>query len=74
MGHSAQENNIGIKMAGGYWDNPKNHGLPSGLAMFCLFDAANGAPLCILDGMCVAIGSDCMDTWKRPPRLSTPHV
>ncbi len=50
MGYSKPENIIGIKMAGGYWDNPKNFNLPSGLAMICLFDAANGVPVCILDG------------------------
>lgn len=50
MGYSAQEDIIGIKMAGGYWDNPKNFDLPSGLAMICLFDARNGVPLCVIDG------------------------
>ncbi|WP_324823875.1 ornithine cyclodeaminase family protein [Sinanaerobacter sp. ZZT-01] len=50
MGYSEQEDIIGIKMAGGYWDNPKKYNLPSGLAMICLFDAANGVPICILDG------------------------
>ena len=69
MGYSMPGNVIGIKMAGGYWDNPKNYGLPSGLAMICLFDAANGAPICILDGTLItgyrtaaagAIGAMCL--------------
>lgn len=50
MGYSRQEEIIGIKMAGGYWDNPKKYNMPSGLAVICLFNAVNGAPLCILDG------------------------
>ncbi len=50
MGYSKPESIIGIKMAGGYWDNPKKYALPSGIAMICLFDARNGTPMCILDG------------------------
>lgn len=50
MGYSEEEEIIGIKMAGGYWNNPLKYNLPSGLAVICLFNAVNGTPLCILDG------------------------
>ena len=53
MGYSMEEEIIGIKMAGGYWDNPKKYNMPSGVAVICLFDATNGFPVCILDGTLV---------------------
>lgn len=50
FGYAIKEDIIGIKMAGGFWDNPKNYNIPSGVAIIVLFDAKNGIPLCILDG------------------------
>ncbi|MGN0141879.1 MAG: ornithine cyclodeaminase family protein [Roseburia sp.] len=49
-GYSQQEEIIGIKMAGGFWDNPKKYNLPSAIAMICLYDGENGIPVCIMDG------------------------
>lgn len=49
-GYSQQEEIIGIKMAGGFWDNPKKYNLPSTIAMICLYDGENGIPVCIMDG------------------------
>lgn len=49
-GYSRQEEIIGVKMAGGFWDNPKNYQLPSAIAMICLFSGENGIPVCIMDG------------------------
>lgn len=49
-GYSMEENVISMKIASGYWDNPKNYGLSSCVALICLFDARNGVPLCVMDG------------------------
>lgn len=49
-GYIRTEDVIGIKVAGGYWNNPKNFGIPSGVALICLLDARNGIPICIMDG------------------------
>lgn len=49
-GYSQQEEIIGIKMAGGFWENPKKYNIPSAIAMICLFDGENGTPVCIMDG------------------------
>jgi len=49
-GYIKTDDVIGIKVAGGYWDNPKNFGIPSGVALICLLDAKNGVPICIMDG------------------------
>ncbi|MBQ9534434.1 MAG: ornithine cyclodeaminase family protein [Clostridia bacterium] len=49
-GCSLRSNVIGVKMASGYWDNPKNYGLPAAVALICLYDARSSYPLCILDG------------------------
>jgi len=40
----------GMKFAGGYWDNPKNYGLPSVIGIILLVDGKNGLPLAIMDG------------------------
>lgn len=49
-GYSEQEEIIGIKMAGGFWDNPKKYNLPSAVALICLYSGENGVPVCIMDG------------------------
>lgn len=49
-GYSSEENIISMKIAGGYWDNPQNFGLPSCVALICLFDGSNGVPICVMDG------------------------
>ncbi|MDO4573099.1 MAG: ornithine cyclodeaminase family protein [Clostridia bacterium] len=49
-GYSSEEEIISMKIAGGYWDNPKNFGLSSCVALICLFDGRNGLPLCVMDG------------------------
>jgi ornithine cyclodeaminase/alanine dehydrogenase len=54
-GYSQKEEIIGIKMAIGYWDNPKNYKLPTGMATICLYDGRNGFPICIMDGTLVTL-------------------
>lgn len=49
-GYSLPEQMIGVKTAGGFWDNPKLYQLPTGLALICLYDAKSGFPVCIMDG------------------------
>lgn len=41
---------ICTKIASGFWDNPKNFGLPTGLALVSLIDARNGVPISVMDG------------------------
>lgn len=48
-GCDLRQNTIGVKMASGFWDNPKK-GLPSMYGIITLFDAETSYPLCILDG------------------------
>ena len=40
----------GLKLAGGYWDNPEKFGLPSVIGIIVLTDGRNGMPLAIMDG------------------------
>lgn len=49
-GYSREEDLISIKIAGGYWDNPKDYGLSSCVALICLFNGKNGVPICVMDG------------------------
>ncbi len=49
-GYSREEDLISMKIASGFWDNPKKFDLPSCVALVCLLDADNGVPLCIMDG------------------------
>lgn len=47
----AKDNDIiSIKTASGYFDNVKNHGLPTMLASIMLLDGKTGYPICIMDG------------------------
>jgi alanine dehydrogenase len=41
---------ISIKIASGYWNNPKNHRLPAMHAPLVLLAGKTGYPLCIMDG------------------------
>ena len=68
-GYSRQEEIIGFKMAGGFWDNPKKYDLASTIAMICLFDGKNGVPICVMDGTLItayrtaaagALGAICL--------------
>lgn len=43
-------NAISIKIASGYWDNPKNYMLPTMIANITILDGKTGYPLCIMDG------------------------
>ncbi|WXR60932.1 ornithine cyclodeaminase family protein [Peptostreptococcaceae bacterium AGR-M142] len=49
-GYSKSKDIIGMKVAGGFWNNPKLYNLPSGVALINLFDAKTGIPLAIMDG------------------------
>lgn len=49
-GYSKSKDIIGMKIAGGFWDNPKLYDLPSGVALINLFDAKTGIPVAIMDG------------------------
>lgn len=48
--YSKSQKIISIKCASGYWDNPKQHNLPTLLATIQLLDGITGYPLCIMDG------------------------
>ncbi len=49
-GYSRDNDLISMKIAGGFYDNPQNYGLSSCVALICLLDAANGVPVCVMDG------------------------
>jgi len=46
---------VGAKIAGGYLDNPKNFGLPTGMGVIILLDARNGMPLAIMEGWHITV-------------------
>lgn len=39
----------GVKVAGGFWDNPRKYNLPSVIGTFILSSAETGAPLAVMD-------------------------
>ncbi|MEZ2658466.1 ornithine cyclodeaminase family protein [Aneurinibacillus aneurinilyticus] len=49
-GYSPNKEIISVKTAGGFWNNPKQYNLPTGLAVISLYDAKSGFPVCIMDG------------------------
>lgn len=48
--YSKSNESISIKIASGYWNNPKNYSLSTMMAQITIYDAKNGYPLCIMDG------------------------
>ncbi|WP_078543612.1 ornithine cyclodeaminase family protein [Litchfieldia alkalitelluris] len=49
-GYEQVDDIISVKLASGFWNNPENYNLPSGLATIVLVDAKNGVPLAVMDG------------------------
>ncbi len=50
IGYTAEDDIIGLKMAGGFWDNPAKYDMSTNMATICLIDANCGVPRCIMDG------------------------
>lgn len=48
--YSLANETISVKIASGYWDNPKSNLLPTMIANISIFDGKSGYPLCIMDG------------------------
>ncbi|MDM8534608.1 ornithine cyclodeaminase family protein, partial [Clostridiaceae bacterium HSG29] len=48
--YSLDNETISVKIASGYWNNPKNYSLPTMIAQIVIFDGKSGYPLCIMDG------------------------
>ncbi|MBX5132208.1 ornithine cyclodeaminase family protein [Rhizobium lentis] len=51
LGYYKANEMISMKASsGGFIDNPTAHGVPNGMATILLFDARNGALICVMDG------------------------
>lgn len=48
--YSLDNETISVKIANGYWNNPKNYSLPTMIAQISIFDSKTGYPICLMDG------------------------
>lgn len=48
--YSLDNETISVKIANGYWNNPKNYSLPTMIAQISIFDSKSGYPICLMDG------------------------
>jgi len=46
---------VAAKIAGGFFDNPKNFSLPTGMGIIILVDGRNGMPLAIMEGWYITV-------------------